>query len=101
MATGAPKEQEAQPKQHVRTVFFPLCDSPPLQVLEGTTFDGVSFKLPKTSPPWNLKPWTWDLEDFMSGSCIVYLIVPFLGLPKWVPVALFVFWRLCYNVGIG
>jgi hypothetical protein len=37
----------------------------------------------------------------MSGSSLIYLVVPFLALPKWVPVALFVFWRLCYNVGIG
>jgi phosphatidylethanolamine N-methyltransferase len=36
-----------------------------------------------------------------GASSIVYLIIPFLGLPKWVSLAIFCFWRLCYNAGIG
>lgn len=71
------------------------------QPLQGRTFDGVAFVVPKTSAPWNLKPWTWDLEAAMGWSSLVYLLIPFSGLPKWISVALFVFWRLCYNVGIG
>ena len=37
----------------------------------------------------------------MGWSALIYLVIPFLGLPKWVSVAIFVFWRLMYNAGIG
>ena len=57
--------------------------------------------VPKTSAPWNLRPWTWDLEDLMGWSSLVYLLFPFTGLPRWVSVFIFVFWRLMYNMGIG
>ncbi len=37
-------------------------------LMRGRTFDGVEFDVPKTSPPWNLRPWTWGLEDYVVST---------------------------------
>lgn len=58
--------------------------------MRGRTFDNIEFDVPKTSPPWNLRPWTWGLEDYVVRKR-AWRIPPLTGLARAVVVGAVLF----------
>ncbi len=56
------------------------------------TPDAVNFSF----DPRQLTP-----ADWIQRTCLLNVVFLFLPLPSWFFVAWFLFWRLCYNVGLG
>jgi phosphatidylethanolamine N-methyltransferase len=72
------------------------------QALDGIANDGSRFKVPKTKSPFGFhSPTSWSIYEWIKYSTGIAFIMPFFGVPKWVIVSLFLFWRLCYNLGLG
>eukprot|EP01083_Nonionella_stella_P289047 983715_1 len=73
--------------------------------LVGIQEDGRTFPVPQTrSVIANfLTPKLWSLPAIvvLLGLGWQFYVVLFWGLSRWAHVAMFFFWRLCYNIGLG
>eukprot|EP00033_Pygsuia_biforma_P001673 GCRY01001877.1.p1 GENE.GCRY01001877.1~~GCRY01001877.1.p1 ORF type:complete len:624 (+),score=122.42 GCRY01001877.1:185-2056(+) len=70
----------------------------------GSTFEGKSFVVPTCihSVSTLSNPKSWGIIEYITLSLVlVHFFVGFLPLPQWFFVALFLFYRACYNLGIG
>eukprot|EP01105_Mastigella_eilhardi_P028379 TRINITY_DN930_c0_g1_i1.p1 TRINITY_DN930_c0_g1~~TRINITY_DN930_c0_g1_i1.p1 ORF type:complete len:538 (+),score=163.75 TRINITY_DN930_c0_g1_i1:53-1615(+) len=69
---------------------------------KGVTYAGESFVVPQTKNPLTLYPPTlWSRMDWVKNSCALLLLLPLFHLPVWVPIVVFLFWRMGYNLLIG
>lgn len=68
------------------------------------SYKGEKFLVPETMStvsafyPWNLNP--ASILSLFFGTTLMYITF-FAGWPKWVNICAFMFWRLCYDVGLG
>lgn len=70
--------------------------------LQGIADDGTRFLLPHLKNPLTLHPIKeWTLFDYLKNFSSLSLLLLFFRLPGWVFIVIFLFWRLCYNVGLG
>eukprot|EP00050_Salpingoeca_kvevrii_P005840 m.285929 g.285929 ORF g.285929 m.285929 type:complete len:641 (-) comp11478_c0_seq1:387-2309(-) len=70
----------------------------------GVTFGGSRFAIPETRDCVEalLKPWNWKiLHVLLWVLFLAHMATPVLGLPSGAFLALTLFWRAMYNVGIG
>eukprot|EP01114_Cavostelium_apophysatum_P019463 TRINITY_DN6285_c0_g1_i1.p1 TRINITY_DN6285_c0_g1~~TRINITY_DN6285_c0_g1_i1.p1 ORF type:complete len:726 (+),score=212.23 TRINITY_DN6285_c0_g1_i1:218-2395(+) len=66
------------------------------------TDEGESFILPITKNPLKMySPVKWNLFDWLQNAALLNVLWLFFDMPKWFYVALFIFWRLGYNLGLG
>ena len=72
------------------------------EVITGISFDDQhTFRVPKMWGPMDLDVRHYTGLDWASKSSGLNVLLPLLGLPNWVLVAWFMFWRIGYNVGLG
>eukprot|EP01100_Stratorugosa_tubuloviscum_P000169 TRINITY_DN1036_c1_g3_i1.p1 TRINITY_DN1036_c1_g3~~TRINITY_DN1036_c1_g3_i1.p1 ORF type:complete len:701 (-),score=249.82 TRINITY_DN1036_c1_g3_i1:108-2210(-) len=71
--------------------------------LTGITFNNEHFHVPKTKNPLSLvRPIKeWNIVDYIKNASIFNALFLFTSLPDWFFIVLFLFWRLCYNFGLG
>jgi len=70
--------------------------------LIGSIDSGEKFVVPTTKNPLTLYPiYEWNIFDWIKDLSLLNFLWLYFWFPKWFYIALFMFWRLAYNVGLG